>query len=108
MFYGLHFLGLPGFKDTKGEAMVTGKQVQDAVYAANVTYIPYYTCGCCGEVVAYFVQGGNLYLDPSCGCATFTIQPKSWDDAAEWINMQSDDTAKAKIMQKFRLPHNTK
>lgn len=86
--------------------MVTGEQVRDAVAAAGLTYIPHHDCGCCGEWVAYTVQDGALYFNPACGCSWSPAEPRAWDSAADWINMQSNEGARAQIMAKFGMTPN--
>ena len=58
--------------------------------------------------MAYHVRAGDLYFDPTCYCSRTSRYPvqagfRSWQDAADWINMQEDETARAEIMQKFGL-----
>lgn len=83
--------------------MVTAQHVKEAVTAAKITYVLHHDCGVCGEWVSYLVQGENLYFDSSCGCVRSHLRVSSWEDAAEWINMQSNEEAKAEIMKKFGL-----
>ncbi len=86
--------------------MVTGEQVRAAVMAAGLTYIPHHDCGCCGEWVAYTVHDGDLYFNPACGCAWGPAEPRTWDSAADWINMQTNEAARAQIMAKFGMTPN--
>lgn len=78
--------------------MVTGEQVRAAVMAAGLTYIPHHECSCCGEMVAYTVHDGDLYFAPGCGCSWSPQEPRTWDSAADWINMQNDEW-RVKLME---------
>lgn len=88
--------------------MVTGEQVRDAVAKAGISRVEHHDCGGCGYMTAYLIEDGNLYFDPGCFCGrTVQPEPRSWDSAADWINMQSrtgqyGDVA-AKIAAKFGL-----
>lgn len=86
--------------------MVTGEQVRAAVMAAGLTYIPHHDCGCCGEWVAYTVHDGDLYFNPACGCSWSPAEPRTWDSAADWINMQSNEDVRAELMAKFGMTPN--
>lgn len=68
--------------------MVTGDQVREAAEKAGVTYIEHHDCSLCGSMVAYTIENGQLFFNPGCGCSWSPREPRSWDDAAEWINMQ--------------------
>lgn len=81
---------------------VTGEQVREAVAAANITYVPHHECGGCGSMVSYQVYQGQLFFDPSCDCTRDGgPEPRTWDSAAGWINMQSNAEARASIMKRF-------
>ena len=83
--------------------MVTGEQVRAAVMAAGIAYIPHHQCGCCEAWVGYEVYGGDLYFSPDCGCGYSPSESMPWSDAAEWINMHTNDDARAQIMAKFGM-----
>lgn len=69
--------------------MVTGEQVKEAAEKAGITRIDHHDCGGCGMMVFYSIHGGQLYFNPGCGCSWSPREPRSWESAADWINMQS-------------------
>lgn len=68
--------------------MVTGQQVQEAVRKAGISRIDHHDCGICGQMVCYVVADDQLFFSPGCGCSWGPIERRSWDSAAEYINMQ--------------------
>lgn len=90
--------------------MVTGEQVKEAALKAGITRIDHHDCGGCGYMTAYLIEDGRLYFDPGCYCSRYGAamsEPRSWQSAADWINMQSrsgdhGDVA-AKIAAQFGL-----
>ena len=83
--------------------MITGDDVKKAVLAAGITQIPHHECGICGEWVNYTVEDEQLYFNPGCECSWSPAEARYWSDAADWINMQSNEEYRAKIMQSFGL-----
>lgn len=84
--------------------MVTAEQVRAAVLAAGIVEIPHHDCAACGEWVRYIVHRESLYFDPSCGCAwTPFPEPREWQNAADWINMQSSDNVRSELMKRFGI-----
>lgn len=69
--------------------MVTPEQVANAVREAGITRIEHHNCSICGHMVCYTVDQGQLFFNGGCGCSWSPPQHRSWDDAAEYINMQS-------------------
>lgn len=86
-------------------SQVTAKQVKTACLAAKIVRVPHHDCGLCGSWTCYRVQDGNLFFDSSCDCCPPSEpQPRAWDDAADWINMQTDDVHRNRLMQAFGFP----
>ena len=69
--------------------MVTAKQVCEAVEQAGITRIDHHDCSICGHMVYYSVNQGQLFFNSGCGCSWSPARPSSWEEAAEYINMQS-------------------
>lgn len=84
---------------------ITGEQVKAAVLNAGITYIPHHDCGLCGEKVAYQVFDGNLFFCPGCGCSYSPPEPRTWESAAEFINMQNEK-GRIELMAKFGFVQN--
>jgi hypothetical protein len=82
---------------------VTGEQVRAAMIAANITHVDHHDCGGCGEMVSYSRHEDQLYFNSGCGCSWSPPQERSWDDAADWINMQGDPEWHLKIAARFGL-----
>lgn len=82
---------------------VTPDEVKRAVLAAGITWIDHHDCSICGWMVGYTRVGEQLYFDPRCDCTSFPEypRPRSWQSAADWINMQIREDIKAKIMARF-------
>lgn len=87
--------------------MVTGEQVKEAVQKAGITRVDHHECSICGHMVCHTVHGDQLYFNSGCGCSWSPPRPESWDDAAEYINMQSREgkwgDVAAKIAKGFGL-----
>lgn len=82
---------------------MTGEQVKEAMIAKNITYVPHHNCGGCGEMIFYSREGEQLSFNPGCGCSWSPPEPRSWDDPAYWINMQSEDHWRVDIAARFGL-----
>lgn len=86
--------------------MVTGEQVRQAAAKANITRIDHHDCGGCGYMTAFLIRDGQLYFDPGCNCSRYGCscpEPRSWDSAADWINMQSKPEHKINVAKMFGL-----
>ena len=83
--------------------MITGEQVKEAMSAAGITKVDHHDCGFCGFMTHYFVAEGNLYFNSGCNCSWGGSRPASWGEAASWINMQSNEAVKQKLMAAFGI-----
>lgn len=83
--------------------MITGEQVREAMIAAGITVVNHHECSICGVPVCYFRVDDRLYFDSSCDCASSTPRQSSWEEAADWINMQSKPEHRAILMRLFGL-----
>lgn len=82
----------------------TGEQVKAAMIAADIRRVDHHNCSGCGVMVFYFRVGEQLFFDPGCGCTRGRFEPRSWQSAAEWINMQSDPRWRDEIAASFGFP----
>lgn len=81
---------------------ITGEQVKAAMTAAGITYVEHHDCGGCGYMTNYVRVGDHLLFDPGCDCGYLREpEPRSWDSAAEWINMQTSPAVTARLLQAF-------
>lgn len=85
--------------------MVTANEVQKAVIDNNINVIPHHECAICGEWVAYEVYNKQLFFNSNCGCSSFwsPVILCSWQDAADFINMQSNPRVRVEIASLFGL-----
>lgn len=50
----------------------------------------------------YSVETGRLFFHPGCNCGIWSPpQPRPWSDASDWINMQSRDDVRERLMRAF-------
>lgn len=83
--------------------MITGQQIQDAMKSKSITSVIHHDCGCCGAWTEYRVEQGDLLYDSSCDCGRSAPRRVGFQDAANWINMQSEDSVKVELMARFGL-----
>lgn len=81
--------------------MITGEMVHQAMIREDITYVPHHACGGCGYTVQYIRKGDRLYFDASCACGSERREPRSWDQAAAWINLQCNETNMRDIARRF-------
>jgi len=84
--------------------MITGTQVKEGMENANISEVEHHRCGLCNYKTRYVRKGEELYFDSGCDCThRYNLEPRSWDSAADWINMQSNTEIKTKLAQMFGL-----
>lgn len=83
---------------------VTGEQVKAAMIEAGITHVEHHDCGACGSRVFYSREGESLFFNPGCGCAWGPAEPRSWESAADWINMQSSPEWRNRLRERFGMP----
>ncbi len=70
--------------------MVTAQQVKDAMIAQNITWVDCHDCSLCGTMVGWVRHDDRIYFQSSCSCCRWhPPEPRTWDDAADAINMQT-------------------
>lgn len=82
---------------------VTAEQLRTAVAANRIMKIDHHACAMCKHVVFYSVVDGSLFFNGGCGCGWESPQGRSWQSAADWINMQTDETVRYHIMSRFGI-----
>lgn len=81
---------------------VTAEEVKQACLDKDITSVDHHKCSLCDVMVRYIVLDGELYFDSSCGCTSLGCpEPKPWEDAANWINMQSKPEIKKELALAF-------
>lgn len=83
---------------------VTGEQVKEAMIDREITRVDHHECGICGFMVYFSRDGEQLYFNSRCDCVGVADpEPRSWEHAADWINMQSNHEVKNKLAKRFGL-----
>lgn len=85
--------------------MFSADEVKKSVVDNDIHVIPHHECGICGEWVAYDVDGEQLFFNSTCGCSSFSspMIPRPWQDAADFINLQSDPMVRERVASLFGL-----
>lgn len=85
--------------------MITGKQVAEAMEAANIQYVDHHPCGFCGYMTRFVRVGNVLFFDIGCHCTYRgeTLEPRPFDDVANWINMQSEPEIRTRLAASFGI-----
>lgn len=87
--------------------MVTGDEVKAAVQKANINWVDHHDCGMCGVMVGFVCDGDTIRFRSGCGCSWAPDRPASWNEAAEFINMQRREgkwgDVAAKVAKRFGL-----
>lgn len=83
---------------------VTADEVKAAMIQANIEAVYVRECSLCGSGMYYRREGEQLFYDSNCDCVTFTtpLQARSWQSAADWINMNTGDV-QLRIKKAFGL-----
>jgi len=84
---------------------VNGEQVKTAAMTANIRTIEHHSCAICGYMTRYIHDDGRLFFDAGCYCGRTmsNLEPRSWDEAANWINMQSNEAVRVNIARRFGI-----
>lgn len=80
---------------------ITSEQVRDAMLSSGVEIVDHQECGHCGEKTFYSRMNDRLFFNAGCGCGWRSPEPRSWEDAAHWINLQSNDVCQQDLMERF-------
>ncbi|MEW8193288.1 MAG: hypothetical protein AB2793_06240 [Candidatus Thiodiazotropha sp.] len=85
--------------------MITGEQVKTAMIEKNITHVKHHECGLCSHMVYYSREGDQLFFHPHCGCVSYYNPPEpcEWEEAADWINTQSNDEVRSMLAARFGL-----
>ena len=78
-------------------------RLKDSCVKNNIYRIPHHECSICGHMVQYEVYREELFFNSSCECVSSNVSKRTWEDAAEWVEMQSNEDAKKRILKVFGL-----
>lgn len=68
----------------------TGEDFRRQAETIGLTYWPVRRCSLCGYLLAYIFEGNTVRYDAGCYCVVYQrIEPRSWDEVADFYNMQS-------------------
>lgn len=77
---------------------ITAAQVKNAIQRNGITSIDHHDCSICGYMCRYVIrESGNVFFDPGCYCTEGQYRDASYQDIANWYNMQSNDDVRARI-----------
>ncbi len=78
-------------------------EVKEAMEKANINWVEVRRCSICDCPVAYERKGEDLFFDGNCDCTSFwnPPQPRSYEEIAELINIQSNSEYKTELAHKF-------
>ena len=52
----------------------------------QMNFIPHHECGCCGEMVGWYVCDGVPLFDTSCDCGSSLSRRDTWENVFKWYN----------------------
>lgn len=81
---------------------ITPEQLKEAMVATGIERVDHHTCDICGQWKTYVRQGDSLFFDGSCECGTIPLMERSWEQAADWVNLNVGAYQK-KILAAFGL-----
>lgn len=82
---------------------VTGDELKAAMIEKGLTYVAFSDCSLCGYQTNFQRRGQDLYFDAGCHCIAGPLSPRSWEHAAQVINVQEDSPFGIKLKQGFGL-----
>lgn len=77
---------------------VTADEVKSAMISSELYRINHHVCGFCGYMTAFIREDQRLFFDPGCHCIITGWRDVSWQDVADWINMQSNLQIQQQLM----------
>lgn len=70
----------------------TGEDFRNQAEELKLISWPQRGCSFCGAMIGYRFVDGKAFYDSNCNCVNYTtpLQPRSWDDIADFYNMQNN------------------
>lgn len=92
--------------DTPTIPNITGREVESAMAAAAIDWVPLRACSICGYELGYRVVEGVLAFDAGCWCGRelSEYQPRDYSSMADHHNMQTHDSVRAEFRAKIGMP----
>lgn len=86
---------------------VTPEQIRESAIKNQIDWFPIHDCAICGKIVGYrFFRWPNyeVVFDSTCDCSYYeNLRPRSWEDVANHINMQSNEEYAKECMKYLKL-----
>lgn len=85
---------------------ITGEELKRAAMAAKIVRVEHHACAGCNYMTAWIISSeGHLGFDTGCDCTYQAggIEPRTWDDAARWVNMQTNGAVKEALLRSFGI-----
>jgi len=73
--------------------------------AEGAIWLNHHTCSLCNSMVGYGIEKGQVWFKSSCDCTSWSEpRPSSFNEIANWLNMQSSDEIRDQIMLGLVFP----
>lgn len=70
----------------------TAQEFRSAAIKYSISTWRFRECSICGCPIGYlFFQDREVYFDGGCDCCWGDLRPSTWEDVAEFYNMQTND-----------------
>lgn len=89
---------------------ITSQEIEAAVKDRDIAFWPLRDCSICGCKIGYHFARGGVFFDSSCGCSTYDggWDPRSYDEIADHINRQPNQSYVDKVLDFWKPDHSTK
>jgi len=82
---------------------ISAEQVKSAALAAGLSFVVNHDCAICRVDVGYVIDGEKLFYRSGCGCSWSPDREIPWQEAADWINLQSDEKVRRNVASRFAV-----
>lgn len=86
---------------------VTGAELERQAVEHAISEWRLHECSGCGYRVGYLFGEGIVAFDSGCWCSAYGVSdpsPRTWDDVAGYINMQTNEDVIARYREFWHLP----
>lgn len=82
---------------------ITAEQVAAAVKDKGYHRVHVHNCSMCDYPCGYIFDGGDVRYDSGCDCTgRYQVHRRSYEDVADWVNMQSSPEWREKIWKQIQ------
>jgi hypothetical protein len=75
--------------------------VRQQAQEKGASWLVNHDCSLCGTDVGYIINGEQVSFRSGCGCSWSPDRPSSFEEIAEWLQMQKSDEIRDRIMAKL-------